>query len=78
MITVEVSPPKDNTWPELLRFYCQQADSEDPSLPFMASMWSYALNTGGLTGRQAESAERYIVHAFKSHGLSFDGADNNG
>lgn len=76
MITIEVQPPKDYSWAELLRFYCQQSEADNPALPFMASMWSYALNTGGLTGKQADSAMRYITHACKERGLSLEELTN--
>lgn len=76
MISVKIRPPRDNTWEELLRVYCQLADADDPSLPFMASMWSYAINNGGLTGKQADSANRYISHMFKRHNVSHEEPSN--
>ena len=68
-ITKDISPPTDNSWTELLRFYCQTADANDPGLPFMASMWSFAISKGKLTGKQADHAKRYIQHAMEKHGL---------
>lgn len=68
-LKVDILPPQDNTYIELLRFWCQTSDAEDPSLPFMASMWSYALANNFLTGKQAKSANVYINHRLKSLGL---------
>lgn len=68
-IKVDVLPPRDYTYIELLRFWCQTAHADDPSLPFMASMWSYALANNSLTGRQARSANVYINYRMRELGL---------
>ena len=68
-IQKEISPPTDNSWTELLRFYCQTADANDPGLPFMASMWSFAIANGELSGKHAASAELFVKHAMNKHGL---------
>lgn len=54
----EILPAADY-WPEVLRFYCQTAHPTDPGLPFMASMWSYSLVHGELTGIHQQMAEKY-------------------
>ena len=64
-ISIEVSLPQDNTYTELLRFYCQTCEADDPTLAFMSSMWSYAHHKGHLTGKQATSANAYIDHRLK-------------
>lgn len=69
-LKVNVKIPEDCSWKEFLRFYCQTCDYDDPSLPFMASMWSYAIANDGLTGKQAESAFGYIAHRYKKLGLA--------
>ena len=68
-ITFEIAVPKNSSYGEMLRFWCQTADAEDPSLPFMASMWSYAIANGELSGKQAKSADNYILHRLKEYGL---------
>lgn len=57
--------PEYHAWPESLRFYCQTSSPNDPSLEFMASMWSYAIYNGSLTGKQAESAHKYLTARYK-------------
>jgi len=70
-VTKEIHPPQNNSYTELLRFYCQTSDIDDPSLPFMASMWSYSIaNDGGLTGRQQKAADVYITHRLKQYNLT--------
>ena len=68
-IQKEITPPTDNSWTELLRFYCQTADANDPGLPFMASMWSFAIANGELNGKHAASAKLFVKHAMDKHGI---------
>lgn len=52
--------PADKHWPEMLRFYCQTSIPTDPALTFMATMWSYSLANGELTGTHAMTARAFI------------------
>jgi hypothetical protein len=77
-IPIKIAEPQDNSYTELLRFYCQTSEQDDPTLPFMASMWSYSLANGCLTGKQAKNANLYINHRLKTLGLEgvvFDDTD---
>lgn len=68
-IKKNIKIPQDNSYTELLRFYCQTSEQDDPTLPFMVSMWSYSIAKGGLTGKQAKNAGVYINHRLRSLGL---------
>lgn len=72
-MNINISPPRSNNWNELLRFYCQTSHCDDPSLDFMASMWSYSIANEVLTGKQAKMAEKYILHRLKELGLELHG-----
>lgn len=75
-IQFEVNLPLNNSYSELLRFYCQTCKADDPSLGFMSNMWSYANSRGNLTGKQAVSADAYIEYRFKELGLLLSEVDN--
>ena len=51
--------PDGDYWPEILRFYCQTSHPDDPALPFMASMWSYCLQKGDLSGVHETTADGF-------------------
>lgn len=68
-IKIEVQLPQDDTYKESLRFYCQTCTADDPTLPFMASMWSFAIANEYLTGKQAKSALIYLNYRFKQYNL---------
>lgn len=55
--------PKEDTYSEWLRFICQTADDDDPSLPFMVSLWSYCLKNNGLTDKQIKAFQPYLERA---------------
>lgn len=58
--TIDSLMPSTDDWSDALRFYCQTSSPRDPGLEFMASMWSYAIYNGCLTGKQADSAIKYL------------------
>lgn len=70
IISKDIHLPCDSTWQEALRFYCQTSEPDDPTLPFMASMWSYSIANGGLTGKQSVSANRYLEYRMKNLGVN--------
>lgn len=55
--------PKEDTYREWLRFICQTADDDDPSLPFMVSLWAYCLKNNGLTDKQIKAFRPYLERA---------------
>lgn len=76
-IKINVKLPKDDSYPELLRFYCQTCDADDPSLDFMSNMWSYANSKGTLTGKQARSADAYINHRLSQLNMKLPTGDES-
>lgn len=59
-IILKIPTPRDNSYLERLRFWCQSADPSDPALFFMVNMWSYCIAVGDPTGAKKRSVDAYL------------------
>ena len=58
-----VTPPQSDTYEEWLRYLVQSAEHDAPELMFLAGLWTYAHNKGGLTERQRKHLAPYMRQA---------------
>lgn len=71
MQTTAVSPPRDNSYAEALRFIVQSAEADDPTLKILVPAWSLTLSKGGLRDGMMKSAvDAIIEQRLREHGVS--------
>jgi hypothetical protein len=62
--------PQNPTWPDALRWLLCSMNRDDKALPFVASLFAYALeHKGALTQRQASAAQNILNRVSKLHDI---------
>lgn len=71
----EIALPQDNTYVEICRYIMQKADPNYPSLPFIASLYTYAFYNKGLTKKQrlALNPHTQLFLGYQCYDVKLDG-----
>lgn len=60
-----ITPPKNDSYAEWLRYAVQSSDPDAGELPFLVSMWNCSLVNKGLTVEQQEAIAPYLTEVFE-------------
>lgn len=65
----DISPPDNGEVIDTMKWLITVMDRNDKGLPFVASVFSYALKTGGISEKQVEALERIYVRIIERYEL---------